>query len=252
MPLCEFRSTDSGEYPKSAPGEQAGPAVRLRLRTQRDAVSAFGLMANDLATERKGAFDPGRKFVAWRTILRLTHRFLRYLWTSPVVETYSFAGKFETHHFIKIGCPTREMESGGFENSSLQGMAENLDFPAARMDETPACQPFAKSLEHSFDHQAHGGHKAHGLARVRNKAAIGGGRKASLYAAVGMCRAIVHEPDGVGPSIRHHRKSSTGILANSTSNVEEPKNHSLRESPGEIGSRSFRSLVQLWAKEVVG
>jgi hypothetical protein len=123
----------------------------------------------------------------------------------------------------KGGSSTRQMESGGSEYSSRPGMAENLDFPEARMDENPTCQVFAKSLGHGFDHQAHGGHKAHGQGRVRTEAAIGGGRKASLYAALGMCHTIVHEPDGACPSIRHHRKSSTGVLANSTSNVEEPQ-----------------------------
>ena len=65
------------------------------------------------------------------------------------------------------------MESGGFEYSSLPGMAENLVFPAARMDENPAFQVFAKSLEHGFDHHAHGGHKAHGQGRVKTKPVLG-------------------------------------------------------------------------------
>jgi hypothetical protein len=123
---------------------------------------------------------------------------------------------------VESGSSTRQMESGGFEYSSLPGMAENLDFRAAKMDENPASQVFAKSLAHGFDHQAHGGHKAHGQGRVKTEAVIGGGRKASLYAVLSLCHTIVHEPDGARPSIQHHRKSSTGLLANSTSNVEEP------------------------------
>jgi hypothetical protein len=102
------------------------------------------------------------------------------------------------------------------------------------MDENPACQVFAKSLGHGFDHQAHGGHRAHGRDRVRTEAAIGGGGKASLYAALGVCHTIVHEPDGACPSIRLHRISSTAILANSTSNVEEPKNFGKSVAKGRV------------------